>query len=71
MKTIGTRAQSEKPITEAEALKIFETMPTITQIDTPAGYFPRDTMEPFALDHATGQLYKADETGKYHLLPKP
>jgi hypothetical protein len=43
MKTIGTRAQSEKPITEAEALNIFQSMPTITQIDTPTGYFLRPT----------------------------
>ena len=43
MKIIGTRAQAEKPITEAEALNIFQTMPTITQIDTPAGYFLRPT----------------------------
>jgi len=43
MKTIGTRAQSEKPITEVEALNIFETMPAITQIDTPTGYYLRPT----------------------------
>ena len=43
MKTIGTRAQSENPITEAEALNIFQSMPTITQIDTPTGYFLRPT----------------------------
>jgi len=43
MKTIGTRAQSGKPITEAEALNIFQSMPAITQIDTPTGYFLRPT----------------------------
>jgi hypothetical protein len=69
--TIGTRAVVSKEITPEQAAKILQKNPNITQVDTPTGYFPRDTMTPFALDHATGQLYKADETGKYHLLPKP
>lgn len=69
--TIGTRAVVSKKITPEQAADIMKKNPNITQVDTPAGYFPRDTTEPFALDHATGQLCKADETGKYHLLPKP
>lgn len=69
--TVGTRAVVSKKITPEQAAEIMQKNPNITQVDTPAGYYPRDTMDPFAMDLATGQLYKADETGKYHLLPKP
>lgn len=69
--TVGTRAVVLKKITPEQAAEIMQKNPNITQVDTPAGYYPRDTMAPFAMDLAKGQLYKADETGKYHLLPKP
>lgn len=68
---IGTRAVVSKKITPEQAAEILQKNPELTQVDTPVGYFPRDTMYPYALDHSTGKLYKADESGKYHALPTP
>jgi hypothetical protein len=40
-KTIGTRAVVSKKITPAQASEILQKNPNITQVDTPAGYYPR------------------------------
>jgi len=39
--TIGTRAVVSKKITPEQAAEIMQKNPNITQIDTPAGYYPR------------------------------
>jgi len=40
-KTIGTRAVVSKEITKDQAAEIMQKNPNITQVDTPAGYYPR------------------------------
>jgi hypothetical protein len=40
-KTIGTRAVVSKEITPAQAAEILQKNPTLTQVDTPVGYYPR------------------------------
>jgi len=44
--TVGTRAVVSKKITPEQAAEIMQKNPNITQVDTPAGYFPRDTTDP-------------------------
>ena len=39
--TIGTRAVLSKNITAAQAAEILQSNPTITQVDTPACYYPQ------------------------------
>jgi hypothetical protein len=39
--TIGTRAVVSKKITPEQAVEILQNNPSITQVDTPAGYYPR------------------------------
>jgi TRAP-type uncharacterized transport system substrate-binding protein len=39
--TIGTRAVVSKKITPEQAAEILQNNPSITQVDTPAGYYPR------------------------------
>jgi hypothetical protein len=38
---VGTRAVVSKKITPAQASEILQKNPNITQVDTPAGYYPR------------------------------
>jgi hypothetical protein len=40
-KTIGTRAVVSKKITDEQAAEILQNNPSITQVDTPTGYYPR------------------------------
>jgi hypothetical protein len=40
-RTIGTRAVVSKNITPEQAAEILQKNPSITQVDTPSGYFPR------------------------------
>ena len=40
-KTIGTRAVVSKDITKDQAAVILQKNPTLTQVDTPSGYYPR------------------------------
>jgi hypothetical protein len=39
--TVGTRAVVSKKITPEQAAEIMQKNPNITQVDTPAGYFPK------------------------------
>jgi hypothetical protein len=41
--TIGTRAVVSKKITDEQAAEILQNNPSITQVDTPTGYYPRPT----------------------------
>ena len=40
-RTIGTRAVVSKDITKDQAAEILQKNPTLTQVDTPSGYYPR------------------------------